>query len=303
MNIKSATDLNTKIKRFFYRNFYKNNNLIIKHNAGFFSCCSIILEKIQQHYNETGYLPHIDSTRTWLQYKDDINQDVTPLFFKRKKRPKFSSPKIKLTKAVEEMQFSNYADINFETTNPLINTYFNLSNRVKNTVNKLIEENNLNLENTIAVYLRGNDKSLETNIPTYEEMLSKIKDVKEQFPEKQILIQCDEQEFYEYCSKHYPNILYFENILKISHNKNKHVGQEVKKGEKVNQAILFLSIIKIISQSSTIILNSGNVAMWICLFRGNVKNVYQYLSPKKEIYGVPQENIYIGEKWICNLEA
>ena len=36
----------------------------------------------------------------------------------------------------------------------------------------------------------------------------------------------------------------------------------------------------IISESNVVVLNSGNVGLWVCLYRENNNNVYQYLSPK-----------------------
>lgn len=34
----------------------------------------------------------------------------------------------------------------------------------------------------------------------------------------------------------------------------------------------------LMSESSEVILNSGNVGLWICLLRKNSNNVHQYLS-------------------------
>ena len=39
--------------------------------------------------------------------------------------------------------------------------------------------------------------------------------------------------------------------------------------------------LKEILQCKKLILNSGNVAMWICLYRGNAEGVNQYLNPIK----------------------
>ena len=53
----------------------------------------------------------------------------------------------------------------------------------------------------------------------------------------------------------------------------------IRPGQKILHAQYFLAIMQILSKCSNVILNSGNVGLWICLFRGNMDNVTQYLSP------------------------
>ena len=56
--------------------------LKIKHNAGFFSCCSIRLIDIIHYFNENKTLPdEVDSSEQFSLYKLDQN-DITSLFFK-----------------------------------------------------------------------------------------------------------------------------------------------------------------------------------------------------------------------------
>ena len=52
--------------------------------------------------------------------------------------------------------------------------------------------------------------------------------------------------------------------------------------KRVEYARMFLAIISIISDSEYLIVNSGNVGIWTCLFRGSCKNTYQYLNHKKK---------------------
>ena len=45
-----------------------------------------------------------------------------------------------------------------------------------------------------------------------------------------------------------------------------------------------------------IICTSGNVSLWIILFRGHNKNIHQYLSPKEYIYDVKNKDFDINNK-------
>ena len=60
----------------------KKNSLVITHNAGFFSCCSVRLDKIVNYFNEKKYLPNIvDSSKTFELYKTNTNVDITNEYF------------------------------------------------------------------------------------------------------------------------------------------------------------------------------------------------------------------------------
>ena len=48
--------------------------------------------------------------------------------------------------------------------------------------------------------------------------------------------------------------------------------------DRINKAVHFLAIMNIIAKCDQVILNSGNVGMWCCLYRGNANNVYQFLD-------------------------
>jgi hypothetical protein len=56
--------------------------------------------------------------------------------------------------------------LNFKITNKIINKFFNPSKLVLECYDKLIESNNIDLNNTIFVWARSTDKSGETKIPS-----------------------------------------------------------------------------------------------------------------------------------------
>jgi hypothetical protein len=116
-------------------------------------------------------------------------------------------------------------------------------------------------------------------------MIDKIREVKSKFPNHVLLVQSDEFEFYESVFNVFPDSIYFKEVFKMNRNDNSAVQYSIPLGQRTNQAIIFLSIMKILSKSSKVIINSGNIGMWICLFRGNFDGVYQYLNHKEYIYG------------------
>ena len=265
-----------------------NNKIIVDHVAGFFSCCTIRLLRIVQFLNKEKIYPEVDSSLQFYMYKDNAG-DATPFFFKTLQEEEPINNIIKYYNDDIDTQMSPYKELDFENINFLIKKYFSFSDLVMQSYDYLMSKYNIDFAKTIAVCYRGNDKHKETNIPSHEEILSKLDDVKSLNPDYKILIQSDEIDIYKKILYKYPDSLVFNEIFKIENNKNFSIAHFIPQGQRTNQAILFLGIMKILSQCVKLIINSGNVGMWLCLFRGNADGVYQYLNHKEYVYGVYNE--------------
>jgi hypothetical protein len=265
-----------------------NNIVTTESNNGFFSCCTSKLRQSINFFNQTSFLPTIDSSNLWGGYKD-YEGDITEKFFKLNNEFKFNIEPFIFTSSPQEDQFSDYSLINYESINFFLKKYFSLSDEVEEIKSKLISKYDIDLDTTLSVYYRGNDKVIETNIPTYEEFLDIINLKIKKDSIKKVLIQSDEKEFYDFISDRLENLIIIDEIIKPNRGNfnNQHV---IPTGQKCYHAQLFLSIIYLISQSKSVIMNSCNTSMWISLFRGNTKNVSQYLNPKEYIYGIKNEN-------------
>jgi hypothetical protein len=80
--------------------------------------------------------------------------------------------------------------LNFKITNKIINKFFNPSKLVLECYDKIIESNNIDLNNTIFVWARSTDKCGETRIPSVEEYLKIINSINSS--NKEILLQTDD---------------------------------------------------------------------------------------------------------------
>jgi hypothetical protein len=227
-------------------------------------------------------------------YKDDEALDVWEDFFlRRADKPKIpANTEILFTDFMEYPdgdftylgQFSPYKRINYDIVLPIIDSYFSSSERVRNTIDIFLHKYDIDPGKTIGVCYRGNDKLMEANPPSYEEYSIKIDLAIRENPGHKILIQTDESEFVEYAKERYPGCIVISELPTINKTYESQVGWEIERGERTNFAVNFMSAIIILSRCSTVILNSGNVGMWICLYRGNSDNVNQYLSPRKYFY-------------------
>jgi hypothetical protein len=276
-----------------------NNRIVCDHNAGFFSCCTVRMMRIVDFYKKNKIYPIVDSSNQWGFYKDKPG-DITNLFFKEKSEEREIDTKIGYYDQ-NDSELSDYKLLDFKNLNFLVEKYFSPSDEVIKIYNYLVEKYKIDFDKTIAVCYRGNDKQKETNIPTYSEMMEKIDELVSKFPDHKLLIQSDEIDFYENVMKKYPNIIYFKEVVKIKKDNFSAVQYNIPAGERTSQAMIFLAIVNLLSKCSKLILNSGNVSMWITLYRGTSNNVYQYLNHKSHIYGVPNERYGTQtEYWIEN---
>jgi len=255
--------------------YIMTNKLIVTHNAGFFSCCTIRLFKIIEYMKKYKKTPDIiDSTKQFLNYKtrQQKNLDISPHFFNLNKFINIKEINILLTSDSRELQFSNYKLINFYQSKPLIDKYFGPSIKIKEKISMIEEKYRINYEKILAVYYRSTDKSVETNIPSIETIINKISEVKKINPELQILYMTDDLNSKKRIRNQFKNVITIDEV-------DKHYSRSY------DHAQWFMSSMIVMSKAHSIITTSGNVSNWMVFYRNNSKNIYQYLSPKKYISG------------------
>jgi hypothetical protein len=260
-----------------------SNVLTINHNygSGLFSCCGIRLQEIINCYNMMGVIPIVDSSRQWYKHKE-ANEDLTPYFFKNNNMPiELNVRYVDISEATKSdpywTRLSDYSYINFNLTSKFMDKYFVLSDEIMNIANMLVTKYAIDCTNTIAVCYRGNDMVKETGIPSYGVMLDKVASVRKEYPGHRLFIQSDELDFYSAAKAVNPDMISIDEIVKINRNSNISIADHLSSGRR-SQAMLFMAIVYVISGCSHVIMNSSNVGMWICLYRNNAGNVYQYLD-------------------------
>jgi len=263
---------------FNYKNIieYITSTVISTHNAGFFSCCSIKLNDIINYINTHSKIPdYVDSSKQFDLYKKDKKKDITYDYFEH-----YDNIIIVINYPInyhEKHQFINYSDLNYKNIVPIVKKYFSPSTQIINIVEKIKQKYNINYDNTIAVYYRGTDKIIETQISSFENFYNKIKEISDLDVNKYIIIQTDTAPFIDYInSKNLKNIIIFnENSTSYS---NVGIHNEKTNEENYNDMLNLFSIFLIISKCKYIICSSGNCSLWMMLYRENNKNVYQFLN-------------------------
>lgn len=271
-----------------------NNSILkISHHktAGFFSNCTVRLNAIIKYVNINNVLPNfIDSSLQFRNYKEDENytkEDLSKYFFQENSEYQ----KISKTNFATNEQFKKYKNLDFKNITPYIEKFFTPSRPIKNIIQTLETKYSINYENICSVYYRGNDKSKETNLASYEDFFAKAEEILLTNNNLTFLIQTDETEFAETFKKKFPNSFVFEEIHMINRNAESSVHHSLPRNKRKEHAAYFLAATIIIAKTKHLITYSGNCGLWALLYRGHAKNIYQYLNridprvPEKNVCG------------------
>lgn len=262
---------------------FEQSKLVVKHTAGFFSCCSVLLEKLTQHCFDNKKHPRVLQTTHLFDYYKPIGQpgDIMKQFFVQP--DKLSLTPVNITEPFShKLQFADYRTLNFSLTNQFIGQYFTPSLRVKSIVRALEQKYRLNYENLCVLFYRGNDKKREAKLAPHSDFVERGKITLQQDPKTKFLVQSDETEFIEAMIQEFGKercIVFRDEIRHMSH-RNDTVDKVFPRADNFKFALNFLAITLIMSRANSLIIPNGNCSLWICLFRGNAEKTQQYLEGK-----------------------
>ena len=247
--------------------------LTINHNSGFFSCCSVRLEKIIEYFNKYKQLPYfVDSSEQFGWYRPN----TVDTYFTMQS----NEIKIRLPVNYENWhQYTDYKKIDYKLISPFIIKYFSPSIEIQEIIRKMESKYSLNYENLCVLFYRGNDKLRETELCPYSQYIVKATQLKQQNPKIQFLIQSDETECIETFLKEFPGSFYFQDEIRHIKKSDKTVDTVFKETNHLFSKY-YLAITYIMAKSKYIICGSGNCSIWIAFFRGNPDGILQYLHNK-----------------------
>jgi hypothetical protein len=261
--------------------------LVIKHNAGFFSCCTIALQDIViYHRHHKGLPDHVDRSSQYRIYMHEPMQNLIPFFWNEQDFDIPFTDWYELSHDNVELQFSDYRKLDFEKSKPFMDKFFTPSQHVLDIVKFYEEKYQIDYEHTCGVFYRGNDKNRECKIAPYNEFLDKTQEVRYSglngdASEMKFFVLPDETEFLEaFQFILYPNITITPEETPHMRKKDSAIPFELPTVERAEYAAKFLAAVIVMSKCKHLITHSGNCGMWSVLFRGNTNNVHQWQNDK-----------------------
>jgi len=262
------------------------------HYAGFFSSCSLRLFQILIYVCENKRLPlQIDNRPSFVWYNPDRNRDVFKDFFDIHENVIPPEHFLVETKFIPyescgsnisvlghlsgAMQYLKYGDLQLDLYYTYVEKYFSPTPLITSIKEELIMKYSIDFSNICVLFLRGNDKNKECSTPGYDLYKKEAMNILLENPSIQFLIQSDEREFVEEMSSAFPNnIVFRDEIRLISSDHTKTVDNDTPVAN-YHFVKNFIAIVLIMSQCKYIVCNSGNISLWIVLFRRNTRDVIQ----------------------------
>ena len=254
--------------------FIKDNYVITSHNCGFFSCCSVILHNIVEYINLNKTLPLSDSSNSFSWYKKE-KRDITYEYFENVNQNVDVHDVINPIDYKESYQFNNY-NLDYNVTS-IVNRYFAPSTQIKKIIHNMEVKYHIDYNNICVLFYRGNDKITETKLCEYNDYLIYANKIMQMNPNVVFLIQSDETEFIQFMSERFPNSIFFKDEARHMNKCNSTVDHVMHDKNDVFSKY-YLAITIIMSKCKYIVCGSGNCSIWIMLYRGNNRNVCQYLN-------------------------
>jgi hypothetical protein len=259
-----------------YSSFVTDNTLVIKHNAGFFSCCFVRLYKIIEFFKQNKKLPSVvDTSHMYGMYKKN-NTDITFDFFEPYDNDITIDSNYNKDIIQWDEQFFNYKYIDYQNNGPFIKKYFTPSSTITNLSTQLLKKYNIQPEQCIGLYYRGTDKLEETLLDSFDSYYNKLQEVVQQHPNIQILLQTDSAPFIDYMKdKKLQSIIIKENTTSYT---NKGIHNEKSSSDNYLDIQYLFATLLILSKCKYIICSSGNVSVWMMYYRQHADKVYQNIN-------------------------
>ena len=251
--------------------------VINDHWSGFFSCCCGRLAQIIDYCLIHKKMPEqIINNKILTWYNPKKNNDIVPDFFTSNNEININY-EIIFNWCFAGAQYMNYTDLPLIDMYPYVQKFFAPSEKIRIIKTSLIEKYSINLNNSCALFLRGNDKAKECKIPAYDEYITHANTIIQSNPGVKFIIQSDETEFIDMMKNKFSNnIIFYEEIRAISKNIKRTVDNHGQTPESnYKYALNFLAIVLIMAESKYVVCNSGNISLWIALFRGNLTDFIQ----------------------------
>lgn len=252
-----------------------DNKKILKvtHNAGFFSCMTIRLQDLFSFIKEhNAYPDEIDSFSQFAFFKSDAHIDISRYYIKHSDiEIPLILPEIAKHDCMS-IQFDDYRKIDFENIKPILNKYFGLGDLVLNKKEQL--KTKYGLSDYIGVFYRGNDKRIEMELPTYDNFINKIKQIRSLEPNLPIYTLPDECSFLKALKDNFDNVICFDETPCID-KPDSCMMFEMPINLRSDYGAIYNASVSLMAESKHLITHSGNGGLWAALYRGNANNLYQ----------------------------
>lgn len=276
-----------------YNSLYddQQDSLYSAWNYGFFSNCTVTLWNMFEVHLASGRLPsRIDYSLAFSSFRNPeqvrLKSDLYPLFFKP--NPNAPIPNAPTSRERKYPNYPNYPDypdhhglyrfLNYSCLNPFIDKYSTPSDQVVKLRELLVRRYDINPSMTLAVVYRGTDKHKEVMLASPDAFLDLARRLLTRHPGYRLWIQTDELEVRKmFCTAFGQSCFYLDEMPCSSSGRVVHGLQDEELNiDRSEFGILLVAVNSLLAQVDIVVNHTGNMGLWLCLFRGHARGVWQF---------------------------
>jgi hypothetical protein len=264
-----------------WSSFYdpEQDAIVCRHEAGFFSMCCVSLWNLADLQRIRGRFPsRMDYSLNFRAFRNPeqvrLKTDMYPLFFK----PQPACVLDTRCRLPHVAQHGIYRFVNYKRLNPVIGRFFQPSDRAIQCRDDLIRRYAIDPAKTIAVVYRGTDKGSELKIASPEAFLAVTHRLLAANPGHRVWIQTDEREVRAMFARAFADRCFYLHEMPVSSN-----GEVVHKQsdetismDRSEFGVLLIAVNSLLAQADLVVNHTGNMALWLCLFRGHARGIWQF---------------------------
>ncbi|MDP9012755.1 MAG: hypothetical protein M3O41_08920 [Pseudomonadota bacterium] len=248
------------------------------HTYGLFSNCSTALADVIRLSAAGVTVKQISFAEGMLQFKDDSQKDVYPVFFQASNHgPAVQTPVLFDAQADNH---KHYRHLPLEELGAWARMTFWPSASIQAAAVNLMRTAGVDPARTLAVYYRGTDKSSEITLASVAQYISAIETIeRETAAQLDILIQTDQEQVRETIVRRFgARARFFQSIPTTRGSVGIH-DLDFTNDLKLSRegfSVELIAAVFVISQCAHVLTATSNVGLWIALYRGNARQLYQF---------------------------
>lgn len=259
---------------------------------GFYALCTATLQELNKIYpaerNIKVQWPQVNSWRDGDRSQANLFDDYFA--------PDYEANPAEFQKVSGIRQLGIYEDIDYDKARPYLKHYFRPSERVEHRIAHFLGKYGIDPDNTIGLCIRGTDKWIETGIVSPAYYLQEAKRLLGSDSKLRLLVQTDQKQLRDYFMyDDFQNRAFFLEELPATEGTvvMHKVSESEKKQSNFELGINMLAAVNVISRCKYVLTHTGNVGLWISLFRGHARNTCQFMVGPPDIIS----SIRTNEVW------
>jgi hypothetical protein len=255
----------------------KKNELTIRWNYGFFSNCSVTLWALTKLHPSKSFVKVNWASQDRYRDSDQAGENLFDLYFEQNTK----ADTHQLLPLSPVNHHGTYADLPFERLTPYIQNYFVPSHIVQKKQKELLQKYNIDYEKTMSLWYRGTDKWTEIAPIPPKFYIDEARRLLAKHPDLRVLVQTDQEQVRDQCASYFGEQAFYFDEMPVTPSSIPidHISQDYMRISNFEFGVTLLAVVNLIANCKYVVSHTGNVGLWIYLYRGRAEGMCQ-LRPR-----------------------